>query len=68
MSTKTMLTALTLATLIATPAFAQKYPDRIRFPDKAQYVESGGRIIGTDPDIQVRFELRRDAPTYLGDN
>ena len=64
--TKTMLTALALATFIATPAFAQKYPERMLPPGSSYYVESGGRIVGADPDIQVRHELLRDAPTYLG--
>ena len=68
MNTKTMLTALTVATFIATPALAQKYPDRHQLRDGIHYVESGGRIFGADPDIQVRFELLRDAPTYLGTN
>jgi hypothetical protein len=31
-------------------------------------VVDGGRILGTDPDPNVRLELQRDYPTYMGAN
>jgi len=50
---KTLITSLVLATLIAaptvtTPAFA------------ADEVVMGNRVIGADPDANVRLQLRRD--------
>jgi hypothetical protein len=79
MTTKMLFTALGLATLVATPAFAEK-------PTQAQRTYSnsyngayasagqpgplvyGGRVIGTDPDPSIRFELDRDSPTYTSGN
>ena len=51
---KTLITALALATLIAAPAFAQA-------PPTSDIVIVGGKLIGQDPDANVRFQLRRDA-------
>jgi hypothetical protein len=51
---KTLITALTLATLIAAPAFTQTAL-------AANEVIVGGQNIGADPDANVRFQLRRDA-------
>jgi hypothetical protein len=68
MKTNLMLTALGLATLVATPAFAQKPAHHASGPyaSAAQPapVVSNGYSLGTDPDANVRFELERDAPTY----
>ena len=66
---KTMITVLGLATLIATPAFAQKPTHRASagaYASAAQPapVVSNGYNVGTDPDPSIRFELERDAPTY----
>jgi hypothetical protein len=75
MKTKMVLTVVGLATLVATPAFAQKPTQRAAntnaYASSAAQpapVVSNGYNVGTDPDVNVRFELRRDAPTYMGDN
>jgi hypothetical protein len=65
-----VLTVLGLATLVATPAFAQKQTHHAAqngaYASTAQPapVVSNGYNVGTDPDVNVRFELERDAPTY----
>jgi hypothetical protein len=70
MKTKLALTILGLATLVATPAFAQKPTHRAATTDayasaaQPAPVVSNGYNVGTDPDANVRFELERDAPTY----
>ncbi len=68
MKTKMILTVLGLATLVATPAFAQKPTHRTgpyaSAVQPAPTVSSSGYNVGTDPDANVRFELNRDAPTY----
>lgn len=71
MKTKMVLTVLGLATLVATPAFAQKPTHRAAanangYASAGQPapVVSGGYNVGTDPDANVRFELERDSATY----
>jgi hypothetical protein len=69
MNTKMALTVLGLATLVATPAFAQKPTHRATNGAYASATQpapvvSNGYNVGTDPDANVRFELERDAPTY----
>jgi hypothetical protein len=70
MNTKMVLTALGLAALVATPAFAQKQTHHAAtngaYASSAQpaQVNSSGYNVGTDPDPSIRFELERDAPTY----
>ena len=69
MKTNMVLTVLGLATLIATPAFAQKPTHRAAagaYASSAQPapVVNNGYNVGTDPDPSIRFELERDAPTY----
>jgi hypothetical protein len=75
MKTKMVLTALGIATLIATPALAQKqtHKTRLSAPSAANAVttpviSSEGRLIGTDPDASIRSELARDATTYTSSN
>jgi hypothetical protein len=74
MKTKMVLTVLGLATLVATPAFAQKPTHRAAnagaYASAVQPapVTSNGYNVGTDPDVNVRFELERDAPTYSTGN
>jgi len=72
MKTKMVLTVVGLATLVATPAFAQKPTHRAAnaYASAVQPapVASRGTYVGTDPDANVRFELNRDAPTYTGNN
>ena len=72
MNTKMLVTAFGLAALAATPAFAQKHAHRAPAGPYASVNEppvvEGGRLIGTDPDAQVRFELGRDSSTYSSTN
>jgi hypothetical protein len=51
---KTLVLAASLLAAITSSAFAQS---------AGSY---GGESIGADPDPQVRFELRRDAPWQKG--
>lgn len=51
---KSLIAALPLATFIVAPAFAQAPP-----PPHAVIV--GGKVIGQDPDANVRLQLRRGA-------
>jgi hypothetical protein len=52
---KTLIAGLALAaTLIVAPAFT-----RLAFADNEVIV--GGKVIGADPDANVRLQLRRDA-------
>ncbi len=72
MNSKMVLTVIGLATLVATPAFAQKPPHRANGPyasaGQPAPVVSNGYALGTDPDANVRFELNRDATTYTTGN
>ena len=73
MKTKMVLTVLGLATLVATPAFAQKPTHHAATGPYASVAQpapivSNGSNVGTDPDANVRFELNRDAPTYTTGN
>ena len=52
---KTLITALTLATFIAAPAFTHT---ALAGPND---VIVGSKVIGADPDANVRLQLRRDA-------
>jgi hypothetical protein len=75
MNTKTILISLGIATLVATPAFAQKQ-HRARVTDayaSAQPTNTApltfmNRSLGTDPDPSIRSELLRDASTYTTSN
>ena len=68
MKTKMMLTALGLAALVATPAFAQKPTHQASGPyasvAQPAPIVGYGYAVGTDPDANVRFELNRDVTTY----
>jgi hypothetical protein len=55
---KTIVLALSLVASVATIASAQSWP--------AAQGYFGNGSIGTDPDANVRFELRRDAPWQHG--
>ncbi|HEY2136743.1 MAG TPA: hypothetical protein VGH49_12695 [Xanthobacteraceae bacterium] len=73
MNSKTLLTVLGLATLVATPAFAAKPSHRTQVPDAYASaidhpVVTEGRVIGTDPDPAIRSELERDSSTYSSTN
>jgi hypothetical protein len=67
MTTKIALTVLGLATLVATPAFAQKpthHAGAYASAAQAGPIVSNRYPVGTDPDANVRFELNRDSATY----
>ena len=62
-----LFAAAAIATLIASPAFAQsEFDSQIERPAQARDgassydVYKGGQLLGRDPDPNVRFELRRD--------
>ena len=71
MNPKMVLTAIAMAALVATPAFAQKsrmhrasvYPAPIV---SSNAVIVSGQSVGVDPDRGIRSELMRDAAVYLG--
>ena len=72
--TSKLILAIALTTLVAATAQAQTRYQQGPYP-QAQYPWSGppliidaGHVLGTDPDVRIRSELMRDAPTYLGDN
>ena len=51
------------ATLIAAPVFAQAPSQTLPVPRVANphaVTAAGGKVIGVDPDPQVRFEILRD--------
>ena len=52
---KILVTALALATVIAAPAFAQKAKTA---PTTAVTVDD--KVVGQDPDANIRFELRKE--------
>ena len=51
---KCLIAAVALAAFIVAPAFAQA-------PPPSHSVIVGGKVIGQDPDANVRLQLRRDA-------
>jgi hypothetical protein len=50
---------VTLASLVAAPAFAQKAPQNVS-------VTVSGKYVGKDPDAHVRFEMTRDWQIHAG--
>jgi hypothetical protein len=52
---KTLLAALALATLIAAPALTPSASAA-----SPNDVVVGGRVVGSDPDPNIRFQLLRD--------
>jgi len=74
MTSKTLLSVLGLAAFVATPALAHKPVHHgyasgpyasVAAPAPAVV---GGRVVGTDPDANIRFELQRDWQTSQGAN
>jgi hypothetical protein len=60
---KTVTASLLLAaTVITSPALAQKGPHT---PDR-NAVYNGNDYLGSDPDLKVRFELKREANCHYG--
>ncbi|HEU5274193.1 MAG TPA: hypothetical protein VFU97_11070 [Xanthobacteraceae bacterium] len=71
MNSKFALSALGLAMLIATPAFAQKPAHRAApapYASATAPMADGQFVVGTDPDPSIRFELLRDSSTYTTSN
>jgi hypothetical protein len=59
---KALIATAAVATLIAAPAFAQAPPKNVPAPavNPNAVVAPGGKIIGADPDPNIRFEILRD--------
>ena len=55
---KTLATIVALATLIASPAFAQS--------PKSTSVTVGNKYVGQDPDADIRSQLMRDYSVHAG--
>jgi hypothetical protein len=73
MTQKTLLTAFGFVALLATPALAQKPVHHYASGPYASVatpapVVENGRVVGTDPDQNIRFELQRDWATSQGAN
>jgi hypothetical protein len=70
-NTKLVLSALGIAAMLTSPAFAQR-PQRQHSHPTVQYqgasdaVQFNGVVVGSDPDPQIRSELSRDAGNSLG--
>jgi len=56
---KTLATIVALATLIASPAFAQS-------PKASGVVSFGNKYVGQDPDAGIRSQLLREFSTHAG--
>ena len=59
---KKLATVAAIATLIATPAFAQQFWTPLESSNAV--ISNEGEIVGQDPDINVRLDLRRQAEYY----
>jgi hypothetical protein len=63
---KKLMATLILTTAVAAPAFAQTavYPQAtfVDWRTSPNSVYNEGMYRGTDPDPQVRFDLRRESP------
>jgi hypothetical protein len=60
---KAFIATVALATLIAAPAFAQAPSTNLPAPGVTNpnaVLAPGGKIIGADPDPNIRFEILRD--------
>jgi hypothetical protein len=60
------LTALALAALAVSPAFAQTTRDRVAPQWTPPPIVEDGQYRGNDPDPAVRMDLRRDNQSYRG--
>jgi hypothetical protein len=62
---KVVLSAVALAALVAAPAVAKARTQTAPAPAYSNNaVIQDGRVIGTDPDANIRSELRRDGESY----
>ena len=64
---KTLITAAAITTLIASSALAMPstHSGKARSADTV-VVSISGKVVGQDPDVSIRLELRRNAEKYLG--
>jgi hypothetical protein len=63
MNIKSLVAAAVIATVIASPALAQRAPEqRQRSPNPAYDVYVDGQYVGSDPDPNIRAQLRRRQP------
>ena len=62
---KLFLVAAAAASLLATPTFAGSAQNDTPFAI-GSVVRTDGKVLGTDPDMRIRFELWRDA--YADEN
>lgn len=63
MNTKTLVAAALIATVIALPALAQRAPQHQQHSSNPAYdVYVDGRYVGSDPDPNIRAQLRRRYP------
>jgi hypothetical protein len=64
---KILMSAVGLVALAATPVLAKPHAQHTYYPVHEQavtgdtVVTSGGKVVGADPDLNVRFELERDS-------
>ena len=76
---KTLIATLALATLVASPAFAQTNTHRIRHAAASDYAYASepsyaaqnpnavvfdNVVVGQDPDANIRLQLRRDPGSF----
>jgi hypothetical protein len=65
MNIKSLVAAAVIATVIASPALAQRAPQRQQpqhSPNPAYDVYVDGQYVGSDPDPNIRAQLRRRQP------
>jgi hypothetical protein len=70
---KVLVSVAALAALVSSPVLAKSrtqhtQPAPARTATGPAVVSPDGRLIGTDPDAAIRFELQRDWQTYQGAN
>lgn len=56
---KALLAATALAALVTSPAFAHNAAKMVGAPSHLVYAPDG-TVIGQDPDVNVRLQIRRD--------
>ena len=63
MNINRLVVAAAIATVIASPALAQRaQQQRQQSPNPAYDVYVGGRYVGSDPDPNIRAQLQRRQP------
>jgi opacity protein-like surface antigen len=65
MNTKSLVAAAVIATMIASPALAQRaqqQQQRTTSPNSASDVYVNGQYVGSDPDPNIRAQLQRRQP------